>query len=72
MAQRKKTRLVSMRLQVPSLAWLSGFMVLYCLNCAVGHGRGSELMLLWLWHRQQVQFPFDPYPGNFHMLYLQS
>ena len=36
MAQRKRTRLGTLRLQVPSLASLSGFRIWQCCSCGVG------------------------------------
>ena len=31
----------------------------------------KDLVLLQLWHRSQLQLRFDPWPGNFHMLWVQ-
>ena len=69
MAQWQQTQLVSMRMQVRSLALLSGLKIqcchelwcrlqtwiLHCCGCAVG---------------QQLEVWFDPYLGNFHMLWI--
>ena len=49
MAQQKRMRLASMRMQVQSLALLGGSGVI--LRCGVGHRYGSDPILLWLWHR---------------------
>ena len=51
MAQQKQIRLVSMRVQVRSLALLMGWGSDIALSCVVGHGRGSDPVLLWLWRR---------------------
>ena len=56
MAQWKRTQLVSMRTQVRSLASLSGLRI----RCGCGCGVGQEL-----------QLRLDPWPGNFHMLWVQ-
>ena len=41
-----------MRLWVRSLALLSGLRIqLIAMSCGVGCRRGSDLVLLWLWHR---------------------
>ena len=40
-----------MRLWVQSLALLSGLRISIALSHGVGHRRGSDLALLWLWHR---------------------
>ena len=45
MAQEKQIQLVTMRLQVQSLASISG------LSCGAGRRCGSDLALLWLWRR---------------------
>ena len=51
MAQQKQIRLGTMRLRVLSLASLNGLRIRSCVSCGVGHRRGSDLALLWLWHR---------------------
>ena len=38
-----------MRMQVRSLALLSGSGIQRCVSCGVGHGQGSDLVLLGLW-----------------------
>ena len=43
-AQRKRTQLASMRIQVQSLALLNGV----TMNCSVGRKCDSDLALLWL------------------------
>jgi len=30
----------------------------------------NDLALLQLWHRLQLQFGFNPWPGNFHMPFV--
>ena len=40
-----------MKLQVQSLALLSGLRVWHCRSCGVGHRCGLDLALLWLWCR---------------------
>ena len=50
MAQRKEIRLGTMRLQVRSLASPSGT----AMSCGVGHRRGLDLALLWLWLRPKA------------------
>ena len=50
MAQCKRLELVSVRMQVRSLAsvvWGSGI----AMSCGVGRGHGLDPMLLWLWCR---------------------
>ena len=48
-AQRKRTRLASVRTQVRSLASFSGLRIRIAVSCGVGHRRlGSDLALLWL------------------------
>jgi len=55
MVQQKRIRLETMRLRVQSLALLSGLRIWHChemqCRCGVGCRRGSDLALLWLWHR---------------------
>ena len=50
-----RTQLVSMRIRVQSLASLSGLRIWHCYG--VGHGCGSDLKLLWLWHRPAAAAP---------------
>ena len=40
-----------MRLQVRSLALLSGLRIRHCHSCGVGHRHCSDAALLWLWRR---------------------
>ena len=50
---------------IPGLAqWVkdSGIAV----SCGVGHRRGSNLVLLWLWCRLAATALIRPCPGNFH------
>ena len=51
LVQRKQIWLVSMRIQVQSLASLSGLRIRHSVSCGVGRRRGSDLALPWLWHR---------------------
>ena len=44
-------KLVSMRMQVWSLALRSGLRIQHCISCRVGSRRSSDPTLLWLWHR---------------------
>ena len=54
MAQQKRIRLGTLRLQVQSLPLLSW------LTIHVGHRRGSDLALLWLWRRPAATAPIRP------------
>ena len=40
-----------MRLNICYLASLNGLRIQHCFSCGIGHRCGSDLMLLWLWHR---------------------
>ena len=51
MTQRKQIWLETMRLQNRSLASLSGLEIWRCHELGEGRRHGSDLMLLWLWHR---------------------
>ena len=51
MDQQWWTPLVSMRMQVRSLASLSELRIQCCCGCGVGHRCGLDLVLLWLWCR---------------------
>ena len=51
----EKPSVVSMRMQLQSLASLSGLRIWHCHNASIGHRCGSDLMLLWLWHSLQLQ-----------------
>ena len=50
--QWKLTQLVSM-----SMASFSGSRILHCHELGVGHKHGSDLVLLWLWHRPALIQP---------------
>ena len=52
----------SVRMQVLSLASLSGLRIQYCHSCSVGCRRGSDLVLPWLWQKPQPQLQYDPQP----------
>ena len=61
MAQQVRNRLVSMKMQVPSLASLSGFKGLgIAMSCGVGSKRSSGLALPWLWCRLTAIPPIQP------------
>lgn len=60
-------KVVSLRMLAQSLALLSQLRILCCHSCGVGHRCGSDVALLWLGHRPQLQLQFDPWPRNFHM-----
>ena len=49
-----------MRMQIRSLALLSGLEIWHCLDCAVGCRRGSDPALLWLWCRPAATAPIWP------------
>ena len=51
MAQWKQIRLGTIRLQVQSLALLSGLGSGVAVSCGIGHRRCSDPTLLWLWCR---------------------
>ena len=51
MAQQKQIQLETMRLQVQSLASLSGLRIHVAMSCGVGRRRSSDPVLLWLWYR---------------------
>ena len=36
---------------------LSGLRLWHCVNCGVGRRRGSDLSLLWLWHKPAAAAP---------------
>ena len=60
-AQQKEIQLVPMRMQVQSLASLSGWLSSgVALSCGVGHRHGSDLALPWLWCRSAVTAPIWP------------
>ena len=60
MAQRKQTRLVSMRMLVPFLASLSGSGIQHAVSYGVDARRGSDPTLLWLWCRPAAVAPIRP------------
>ena len=51
MAQWLRTQLVSMRMQVQSLALLSGLRLSIATSCSIAHRCSLGLALLWLWLR---------------------
>ena len=58
MAQWKRISLAAMRMQVQSLASLSGLRIWHCLRYGVGHRCGSDLVLLWC--RRVATAPIQP------------
>ena len=56
-----------MRLQVQSLALLSGLRIQHCVSCAVGHRCGSDPVMLWLWRRLGATAPIRPLAWEPHM-----
>ena len=50
-------RLVSMRMQVRSLASISGIGSCVAMNCDVGRRQCLHLALLWLWHSPEATAP---------------
>ena len=61
MEQWKRIQLGTMRLQVKSLALLSELRNWRCpMSCGVGCRCGSDLALLWLWHRPTAVAPIRP------------
>ena len=51
MVQQKWIQLVPMRLQIQSLASLSGSGIQHCCKLSIGHRCGSDPALLWWWYR---------------------
>ena len=49
-----------MRLWVQSHWLLSGLRIRVAVSCGVGHRRGSDPKLLWLWHRLAATAPIRP------------
>ena len=49
-----------MRMQVQSLASLSGLRIQHCCGCGVGRRRSSDVALLWLWGRLVATAPIGP------------
>ena len=60
MAQQKQIWLGTMRLQVQSLASLSGLRLQCWVGCGVGCRCGSDLALLWFWCRLAATTPIIP------------
>ena len=60
LAQRKRVRLGTVRLQVRSLAPLSGLRISVAVSCGVGHRHGSDPTLLWLWCKPAAPAPIRP------------
>ena len=56
MAQQKRISLASMRTQFQPLAFLTSVTV----SCGVGGRCGSDLQLLWPWHKPAAAAPFRP------------
>ena len=59
MAQQKWIWLISTRTQVRSLASLR-LRIQHCLSCGLGHKRGLDPTLLWLWCRPAAATPIWP------------
>ena len=49
-----------MRMQVQSLASLSGLMTGVVMSCGVGHRQSSDVALLWLWRRLMATAQIRP------------
>ena len=49
-----------MRMQVQSLALLSGLGSGVAMSCGVGHRHGSDPTFLWLWCRPEATAPIRP------------
>ena len=69
--QKKRKKLKRKNEEFP--LWQSGFMiwlisVMLLVQSPGQRGGLKALALLRLWFGSQVQFRFDPWPGNFHML----
>ena len=56
-AQQKRIRLISMMMQFPSLASLSGLESGIAMSCGVSHRCSSDLALLWPWCRPTAVAP---------------
>ena len=52
--------LISMRMQVQSLASLSGLRIPHGMSCGIGSIYSSDLMLLWLWYKLAATSPIRP------------
>ena len=57
---RLRTWVGSMRIQVWSLAWLSGLRIWHCHKLCVNHRPSWDLALLWLWCRLEAAAPIWP------------
>ena len=71
MARWLRTQLVSMRMQVRSLASLHGLRVGVAVSCGISHRRGSDPVLVWLLCRLAAVAPVGPWPGNLYMSQVQ-
>ena len=60
MAEWKQIWLVTMKMQVQSLASLSGLRSSIAVSCPVGYRHSSDLALLWMWHRPAAIAPIWP------------
>ena len=60
MVQPKRIQLGTMRLQVRSLASLSGLRISVAMSCGVDHRCGWDLTLLWLWCRPAATASIGP------------
>ena len=60
MAQQKRIHLGTMRLQVQSLAMLSGLRIRHCRELWCRSRCGLDLVLLWLWRRPAATSPIKP------------
>ena len=60
MVQQKRIRPGAMRLRFRSLALLCGLRIRHCSELCVGRRSGSDLALLWLWHRLVATAPILP------------
>ena len=58
MARWLTNRLASMRMQVRSLASLSGLRIGVAVSCGAGHRRGLDPT--WLWHKPAATAPIGP------------
>ena len=54
MVQQKRIRLGTLRLWIRSLASISGLRISIATSCGVGCTHGSDLVLLWLWHKPEA------------------
>ena len=60
MAQQKRIQLINMRVQVQSLASLSGLGTCIAVSCGIGRRCSSDPALLWLWCRLVATAPIGP------------